>query len=60
MPQIGQTAPDFTAYTTDGPIRFHEWIGDSSAALLAHTKNFTPVCTTELDKIATPRSIPLY
>jgi alkyl hydroperoxide reductase subunit AhpC len=50
--RLGDTAPDFTQESTDGAIRFHDWIGNSWTVLFSHPKDFTPVCTTELGAVA--------
>jgi alkyl hydroperoxide reductase subunit AhpC len=54
--RLGDTAPDFTAETTEGTIRFHEWLGNGWGVLFSHPKDYTPVCTTELGAVAKMKS----
>ncbi|MDA1109088.1 MAG: redoxin domain-containing protein, partial [Nitrospinae bacterium] len=50
--RLGDTAPDFTAETSEGKVEFHKWLGDSWGVLFSHPKDYTPVCTTELGRVA--------
>jgi len=50
--QLGDTAPDFTQDSTEGPLHFHDWAGSSWVVLFSHPKDYTPVCTTELGTVA--------
>src|ERR1700753_2231863 len=50
--RLGDIAPDFTTETTEGPISFHKWLGDSWGVLFSHPSDYTPVCTTELGRLA--------
>ena len=50
--RLGDAAPDFTAETTEGTIEFHQWLGDGWGILFSHPKDYTPVCTTELGRVA--------
>src|SRR3954447_11556672 len=50
--RLGDVAPDFAAETTEGPVKFHDWLGDSWGMFFSHPKDFTPICTTELGRLA--------
>jgi len=54
--RLGDTAPDFTAETSEGTVEFHKWLGDSWGVLFSHPKDYTPVCTTELGRVANLKS----